>query len=322
MKIHLITLCLLFIYKSSFCQVLQPLEESGTISTNGYFSAGKSSFDLTFSTWTAGVFSKRLTILQNNGDIISTGNYFSQGLIKTSQGFISENGVFRSANSLFKLQSSQGFLFEPGGASKFIILPSGNVGVGLANGDIKQPLHVAGNIQSNNEVIANSIELIAGVLKSTSQNLHFETPESFEFRTSGTNKNFTFDGGNLLVKKSIFIDENLGIKTNTVNGFDLAVRGKIVALDLQIKKDTSIGNSWPDYVFDSTYVLPPLSSVQDFIIKHKHLDGVPSTKQVAEDGYSTNEMTMALLKKVEELTLYIIQQQKEIDELKKAVQDK
>jgi len=331
MKISFLLTTVLFIYKTGISQ--EPL---GVISANGYFSAGRIESSLNFSTWTSpDNFSKRLTILQSNGyvgmgiespterlhvagKIISTDNYYSHGQIMARQDFVSKSGVFKAENSLFKVESTQGFSVEPGGGSNFNILLNGNVGIGLLPADIKHTLHVAGNIQSNNAVIANSIDLMGGILKSPSQIMRFETPESFEFNTSGTNKNFTFAGGNLLVKKSIFIDETLGIKTNSLPGFDLAVRGKIVAKDLQIKPEKA-GIPWPDYVFESMYELPSLSNVQEFIAKNKHLEGMPSAKQIEEEGYSTIEVTITLLKKVEELTLYIIQQQKEIDELKKQV---
>ncbi|MCM1301289.1 MAG: hypothetical protein NC250_01570 [Alistipes senegalensis] len=74
--------------------------------------------------------------------------------------------------------------------------------------------------------------------------------------------------------------------------------------------------SWSDRVFESGYSLRSLNEVETFISENLHLPDVPSAEEVAENGYSQHEMNCILLQKIEELTLYIIQQQKEIAELK------
>jgi len=75
---------------------------------------------------------------------------------------------------------------------------------------------------------------------------------------------------------------------------------------------------WPDYVFSSDYKLPSLYDVENFINANSHLPGVPSQAEVTE-GVKLGEMNVTLLKKVEELTLYMIQLQKENDALKARV---
>ena len=74
---------------------------------------------------------------------------------------------------------------------------------------------------------------------------------------------------------------------------------------------------WCDYVFDDKYKLPSLSEVEQFVKQHKHLPDVPSEKEVTENGIDVGQMNTILLKKIEELTLYSIEQQKQINELKK-----
>lgn len=76
---------------------------------------------------------------------------------------------------------------------------------------------------------------------------------------------------------------------------------------------------WPDYVFTDDYRLSPLSEVEAFISKNKHLPDVPSAKEVEENGINVAEMDATLLRKIEELTLHTIQQQKEIAALKAAL---
>ena len=75
-------------------------------------------------------------------------------------------------------------------------------------------------------------------------------------------------------------------------------------------------NSWSDFVFDDGYELMPLDEVERFVGENGHLPDVPSEAEVRSDGYSQHEMNKALLQKIEELTLHVIRQQKEIEALR------
>ena len=77
-----------------------------------------------------------------------------------------------------------------------------------------------------------------------------------------------------------------------------------------------------DYVFDKAYQLEPLSGVADYVAANHHLPGIPSAKEVQEKGLSVGEMQTKLLAKIEELTLHMIAQQKKIEELEKALQER
>jgi len=68
----------------------------------------------------------------------------------------------------------------------------------------------------------------------------------------------------------------------------------------------------PDYVFDKNYRLQPLDTVEKHIRKEKHLPEIPSHKEIKRNGLDLAEMNMLLLKKVEELTLYTIAQEKRL----------
>ena len=72
-----------------------------------------------------------------------------------------------------------------------------------------------------------------------------------------------------------------------------------------------------DFVFEPNYNLKSLSEVEAFVTENKHLPDVPSAKEFKENGYKIGEMDNLLLQKIEELTLYIIDLQKQIEELKK-----
>ncbi len=124
----------------------------------------------------------------------------------------------------------------------------------------------------------------------------------------------TTSGGDGGVTNNIsFVTQTLSIGTNdTPEGFSMAVDGGILTSELTIE----LANNWPDYVFDETYDLKNLAEVEQFINENKHLPDVPSSADVQENGINVGEMNAQLLKKIEELTLYLIDQQKEIDELK------
>ena len=110
-------------------------------------------------------------------------------------------------------------------------------------------------------------------------------------------------------------DGTVGIGTHITNGYKLAVKGTIICEELKVKLYAHWGDI-PDYVLKKDYKLPALSEVADYINKNQHLPGIPSAKEISEKGLSVGEMNLALLKKVEELTKYLIEQQKQIDELK------
>lgn len=92
----------------------------------------------------------------------------------------------------------------------------------------------------------------------------------------------------------------------------LDVDGKILCGEVEI---ISLGK-WKDYVFEDNYNLRPLQDVEDFIFKNGHLPDLPSESEVLENGYNIGEMDALLLQKIEELTLYVIDLKKEIQELK------
>ena len=91
----------------------------------------------------------------------------------------------------------------------------------------------------------------------------------------------------------------------------LAIKGKMICEEVQVK----LSADWPDYVFARDYKLKPLSEVEFYVNKYKHLPEIPSAAEVEKDGFAVGEMNEKLLKKVEELTLYLIDQDKKIKEL-------
>lgn len=90
---------------------------------------------------------------------------------------------------------------------------------------------------------------------------------------------------------------------------------------LWVKEEIAVKstNPFPDYVFTNDYKLMSLPELKDYIKENNHLPEVPSAKDVEENGLKLGEMNVILLKKIEELTLYTIGQQKEIDALKEEI---
>lgn len=91
----------------------------------------------------------------------------------------------------------------------------------------------------------------------------------------------------------------------------LAVKGYIVSQGVKVTQ-----TNWPDYVFEKDYNLMPLPQLAEFIQRNKHLPGVPSVAQVTADGVNLGLNQEILLRKVEELTLYMIEQNRAIEKVK------
>lgn len=104
---------------------------------------------------------------------------------------------------------------------------------------------------------------------------------------------------------------NVGIGTDAPGDYKLAVNGKIHTREVNVNI-----NNWPDYVFDPSYQKLSLSDLEIFIKRYKHLPEIPAYTTVEKDGANLGEMNAKLLKKIEELTLYLIDLKHELDEIK------
>ena len=105
-------------------------------------------------------------------------------------------------------------------------------------------------------------------------------------------------------------DNNVGIGTLDPQGYKLAVNGTIRAKEIKVDSD------WADFVFKKDYKLPALGEVKKHITEKGTLPGIPSESDVKANGVSLGEVNALLLQKIEELTLYVIKQQEEIEQLK------
>lgn len=118
---------------------------------------------------------------------------------------------------------------------------------------------------------------------------------------------------------AILANGNIGIGTVDPGNYKLGVNGtmhsKAVVVDM---------TGWSDYVFNRNYKLPALAGLKSYIDKSHHLPDMPSETEVERDGLNLGEMNKMLLKKVEELTLYLITKDEELtsEKLKNKLQDK
>ncbi len=119
----------------------------------------------------------------------------------------------------------------------------------------------------------------------------------------------------LHVTGNIWAQQNVGIGTSTP-AYRLDVAGIIRAHEVLVELPPPPGGGgggnpqMQDVVFEDDYKLRPLAEVDSFIQAHKHLPEIPSAKEVEEKGLGVVDMQMRLLRKVEELTLYLISQEK------------
>lgn len=98
-----------------------------------------------------------------------------------------------------------------------------------------------------------------------------------------------------------------------ISTYKLFVQGGILTDEIRVR------TGWADYVFNANYSLKPLAEVETFIANNHHLPNVPSASQVEEEGISLGEMAKIQQEKIEELMLYIIEQNKRIEALEAKV---
>ncbi len=181
-------------------------------------------------------------------------------------------------------------------ATRFLIDANGNIGIGTITPSHKLTISGSG---AYNAAGASSIVLENSVANKSWQ-WHILDDGGMQFGDYSTSATrFLIDANG-----------NVGIGSITPGAYKLAVNGKIRA------KEVKIETGWSDFVFEDDYDLPTLAEVEKFIKANKHLPEIPSAEEVAENGVNLGEMESKLLQKIEELTLYIIDQQKEIETLK------
>lgn len=194
-----------------------------------------------------------------------------------------------------------------------VVVPNGNVGIGTSN----PRFHL--ELQAGNPVVAltstnstNPWSAIRGNEGTWIMGWGGQVGEediSIGSQGADGRRTVTFAAGGE-AKMKILANGNVGI--GTVEPTEkLSVYGKIRAQEIKVEVA-----DWPDYVFAEGYKVRTLEDLEKFIKLNKHLPEMPSDTEVEAGGIELGEMNKRLLKKIEELTLYIIDQGKEIANLK------
>ncbi|MEP3385643.1 MAG: hypothetical protein ABJN84_13820, partial [Flavobacteriaceae bacterium] len=180
----------------------------------------------------------------------------------------------------------------------------GNVGIGTLNPSAK--LEVNGNIKGPG--LESSLINFKNIIGRSSDGiLHLRGGN-----TTGPIYLNYYESGNISLANG---GGNVGIGTITTDA-KLTVKGDIHAQEVKVDLNGAIA---PDFVFANNYTLRSLEETETYISMYHHLPEIPSASEMEKNGFELKEMNLRLLQKVEELTLYLIEQNKQIQELKKEV---
>jgi hypothetical protein len=199
-------------------------------------------------------------------------------------------------------------LFSVNGAERLRISSNGNVGIGLTNPNV--PFHISRygtNVIGDLTLISRFTDPtgIKGVSLGYNQSSQAGIIYSENNTGVGSPLEFwTYNGGSFASRMVFTQGGNLGIGISTPSE-KLAVNGNIRAKEIKVENA-----NWPDYVFSKSYPLPTLQETEEHIKEKGHLPGIPSASEVKTNGFDLGDMNAKLLQKIEELTLHLIEQNK------------
>lgn len=279
----------------------------------------------------AALFSSATPLVEMRTGTNSNNNPYSE-LITIRHSGIGSAAVSRQLGLLFKLSDETtttetnkmgGFLLESGAAfansptfslltsntRRLTIDQSGNVGIGTTAPQNKLDIR-GGNASIYNT--GSTSQLVVG--SSTTGKTYVGLSTSADTAGYGIISSVSASGstsGKLVINPD---GGNVGIGITTPDA-KLAVNGTIHTKEVKVDL-----TGWPDYIFKPQYELPPLSAVQSYIDQHQHLPELPSEQEVIKNGINLGEMNKLLVKKIEELTLYLIQKDKQLNDQTRQIQ--
>lgn len=184
----------------------------------------------------------------------------------------------------------------------------GRVGIGTSSPSAK--LHITDGSDVN---VAGGGHLVLG--PTSDLNIAMDGNE-IQARNSGAASQLIIQqgGGDIMMVPNETGRVGIGITSiaNLPIDYLLAVDGKIISEEVRVE----LSGSWPDYVFGDSYALTPLDDLERHIKEKGHLPGIPSAVEVENNGIELGDMQKRMMEKIEELTLYMIEANKEISQLK------
>ncbi|HWZ35437.1 MAG TPA: hypothetical protein VNW51_04720 [Mucilaginibacter sp.] len=262
------------------------------------------------------------TVLSGTNLTINTSGSYSSLILQNSG---TDRGFFTATNGqaiLGSVTTGTTLQFNTEGSARMLIDASGNVGIGTTSPQSKLHIYQAASDASGLIIQGNTINAdaaqhyIAMTLDGDSGNGggNYSQIRSYSnlYNTWGSQLAFyttqTGVANTLAERMRIDWNGNVGIGTPTPDA-RLAVNGTIHTKEIKVNL-----TGWSDYVFKPSYRLPPLTTVKAYIDQNHHLPEIPSEAEVIKNGVNVGEMLKLQTKKIEELTLYLIDKDKQLME--------
>jgi hypothetical protein len=210
------------------------------------------------------------------------------------------------------------------GGNTYLALDHGNVGIGTSSPSSNCSLDVNGNVsflhtgQNNFQIMSGSNPQSRGIRLDDEQDGNFDffisnyQSGSYCFKVNDPNVGVINKLMTIYGDGGVAIGEGHDNDNALPSGYKLAVNGSIIAEEVTVK----LKIDWPDFVFNSDYDLRSLDELKNFINANSHLPDLPSSYEISKSGLPIGEVVAKQMQKIEELTLYILDLQKQIDELK------
>jgi hypothetical protein len=222
---------------------------------------------------------------------VSTGGVFSVGHSESGGGPFPSFSSYGLQMDGSRIQATSGIVSSS--AARLLLNPYGGaVGINTGSTALTSNLEVYKSVGINN----------TAVFKGTTHYSHFHFSSAEDTYIRGGK-----DGSKVIINDGNLGNVGIGVYPST---YKLEVNGTTRS------KEVIVETGWADYVFEKNYKLRSINEMEEFINENKHLPNIPSASEIEKNGLKVGETNKAMMEKIEELALYIIQLKKEIDVLK------